>query len=103
MTLLALVEPGDRRKLCLVFVVMTVHAAGELNFVERAFALGNVTLRALQFRVLALQRILRGSMRLQVELRRLPSVDVMTRRALAQVGTLRKLAVVCILVTVGAL
>ena len=59
MALLTLVEPGSRRELCLVLVTMAFQASAEFNFVKRVFPLRNVTLSALQSRVLALQRILR--------------------------------------------
>jgi hypothetical protein len=102
-TLLTLVEPGSSNKLGLMLIVMTVEAVGEFNPVESVLPLCDVTLRALYFRVFAFQRILRGSMRFQIELRRFPSIQIVTGGALARVGTFGKLAVMGILVAVGAL
>ena len=77
--LLALVQPWGGSKLRLVLVVMAIHALRKLDLVEGVLPLCDVTLHALEFRVPSLQRILRRRMRLQVKLRRLPSVHVVAR------------------------
>ena len=86
-----------------MLVVMAFQALVELDLVESVFPFRYVTLRAFQFRVLAGQRILRGSMRLHIEFRRLPSGDLMAGRALARIGALRKLPIVRVFVAVRAL
>ena len=102
MALLALVEPWRSGELGLVLVVMAVEAAREFDVVERVFSLREMALRALECRVLALQRILRRGMSLHIEFRRLPSIDIVTGGAFPGVGTLCELTVVGIPVAVGA-
>jgi len=100
--LLALVEPGRGGELGLVFVVVAVEAASELDLVDRVFAFGDVALRAFEFRVFGLQRILRCGVSSQIELGRLPPVNVMAGSALAAVGALEELTVVGVLVAISA-
>ena len=101
--LLALIQPGCSGELCLVLVVVAVHAAGELDFVERVFSLRDMALAAFEFRVFAFERVCGGGMRLHIELGRLPAVDVVAGRALAAIGPLHELAIVRVFVAVHAL
>jgi len=101
--LLTLIQPRRSGELGLVLIVMAVQAAGELHFVKRVLPLRGMALRALQFRVLAFERVLGGGVRLHVELGRLPTVDVVAGGTLAAVGALHELAVVRVLVAVYAL
>lgn len=100
--LLALIQPGRSGELRLVLVVVAVQAAGELDLVKRVLPLRDMALRALEFRVLAFERVRGGGMRLHIELRRFPAVEVVAGRALAAAGALRELAVVRILMAVHA-
>jgi hypothetical protein len=101
--LLALIQPGRSGELRLVLVVVAVQATGELDLIKRVSALRDVALGAPEFRVLTLERVCGGGVRLRIELGRVPAVDVVAGRALAAVGTLCELAVVCILVAIHAL
>ena len=101
--LLALIQPGRSGELRLVLVVVAVQAAGELDLVKRVLPLRDMALRALEFRVLAFERVCGGGMRLHIELGRFPAVEVVAGRALAAIGALRELAVVRILMAVHAL
>ena len=103
MALLALIEPGCAGELGLVLVVVAVEAASELDLVDRVFAFGDVALLAFEFRVFALQRILRCGVSFQIELGRLPPVNVMAGSALAAVGALEELTVVGVLVAIRTL
>jgi len=62
-----------------------------------------VTLRALEFGVLALQRILRRGVRLHIKLRRLPTIDVVAGLAGAAIGAFGELTVVLVLVAIRAI
>jgi len=101
-TLLALVEPGRGGELGLVLVVVAVEAASELDPVACVFAFGDVALCAFEFRVFALQRILRCGVSFQIELGRPPPVNVMAGRALTAVRALEELTVVGVLVAIRA-
>src|ERR1700687_3774295 len=100
---LALVQPGRSGELGLVLVVVAVQAAGELDFVKRFLSFCDMALRALEFRVLAFERVCGGGMLLAIESGRFPAVDVVAGRALAAIGTLREMSVVRIFVAVHAL
>lgn len=102
MTLLTPVQPGRRSELRLMLIMMAVEAAAELDPVERVFPLGDVALRAFQSCVLALERILRGPVGLQVELGGLPAIDVVTRFASAPIFSLQELPVVFVFVAIHA-
>jgi len=98
------VEIRSSRKLPRMPVGMAVSAARELDFEQRVLPLRNMTLRALQPRMPALQRIRAGSVLLHGEGRWFPALHVMTRGAFSAVGTFGELAVVRIgLVAVHAL
>ena len=102
MALLTSIQPRRGCELCLVLVVVAIHAGRELDLVKRVPALGSVAPRAFHLGMLALQRILRRCMRIHVELRRPPSINVVARRALARIGTLEELPLMRVFVTVGA-
>lgn len=101
--LLALIQPGRSRELRLVFVVVAVQAAGELDFIKRFPSLRDVALGAFELRVLAFERVCGGGMRLHIEPRRLPAADVVAGRALAAIEALRELSVVRVFVAIHAL
>lgn len=103
MALLALILPGCGGELRLMFVVMAVKATAEPHFVQRVFTLRDVALRAFEFGMFTLQRILRRSVSLQVELRGLPAGDLVAGFARAPIGTFCELAVVLVFVAVHAL
>ena len=103
MTTLASIEIRRTGKLSRVPVAMAICAAIEFDFEYRVLAFRNMALRTFQPRVATLQRIRRGRMFLDRELRWLPALHRVTGRALSLVRTFGKLAFVCILVAVHAL
>src|ERR1700722_20118482 len=86
--LLALVQVGRGSKLAGVTIAVTVGTELELDLVESVFSFRSVTLRALQTRVSALQRIGGCRVFLDPKLRGFESFDGMTRRALPAVRSL---------------
>ena len=98
------VEVGCRGELARVLVRMTICAAFELHLKQSVFALWDVTLRAVETRMAALQRICARSVFFDRERRRLPPVYRVARGALSCIGSIGKLAAVRIgLVAIHAL
>ncbi len=90
--LLALVQVGRGSKLAGVTIAVTVGTELELDFIECVFSLRNVTLRALQARVSALQRIGGCHVFLNPKLRGFEAFDGMARCALSAVRSLCELS-----------
>lgn len=103
MTAVTGVEVRGGRKLSGMAIAVAIGAAVKFDFVQRVLPFRDVALRALEPRVAALQRILRGCMVLYGEFRRFPCVNRVTRAALSGISALHELAVVRILVAVHAL
>lgn len=104
MAFLTLIEVWRRRKLGCVPIRVTVRTELELDLVEGVLAPRNMTLRAFQASVPALQRIRARRMFFDPELGGLESVNGVARRAFAAIGALGELAVVRIrLVAIRAL
>lgn len=103
MATVAGVEVWRRDKLAHVLVSMTISATFELDLEQRFLPFRDMTLRALDCRMLSLQRVSAHRMFLHSECRRLPSLNRMTGGALTAVWTLRKLPIVGIgLMTIHA-
>lgn len=102
-TLVALVFVGLAGELVVVLVHMAIGATLEVRDLEnRVLALGRVTLVALQLGMSIDERIITLGMRLHVEQRGLPALDVVAVGALDAPGPLRELPVVLVLVAIGA-
>jgi len=97
---LAAVQVRFSCKLAVVGIFVTVRATGELDFINRLFASGNVALSAFYLCVLSFQRILGSRMLLDAKQRRLPSLHFVAFRTLAFLRTIRELAVMNVLVAV---
>ena len=87
------IEIRRRRKLARMLIGVTVGTALELDLEERVLPLGHVTLRALQARVTALQRISTRCVLFHRKGRWLPSFDRVARSAFSTVSALGKLAI----------
>lgn len=99
----ASVEIRCRRELVGVPIAVAISAALKFNLEQRVLTLRDMALRALQPGVRALQWIRAESMFFDREHRRLPSLYVVTRGALAAVRTLGELAVVRVPMAIHAL
>ena len=98
------VEIRRRGELARMPVRMTICAAFKLHLKQSVFALWDVTLRAVETRMAALQWIRARSMFFDRERRRLPPVYRMARGALSRIRPISKLAAVRIgLVAIHAL
>ena len=97
------VAMGRTGKLPIMRVLVAVRATRELHLVNGVLAGGDMALRALHAGMLALERIPGSLMFLHAKRRRLPTLDAVASRAFALQGTVRELAVVRILVAVGAI
>ena len=102
-TVFAPVVMGRTGKLPIMCVLVALRAIRELHLVNSVPAGGGMALRALDGGMLALERIPGSLMFLHAKQRRLPILDSVTFRAFALQGTVRELAVVHILVAVGAI
>ena len=96
------IEIWSSRELIRMPVAVTIGAVLELHLKQSVFALGDVTLRALEAGMAALQRISRCSVLLHREQRRLPSLYVVASGALATIGTFGELPVVRVFVAIHA-
>lgn len=100
----AAVEYRRMLKLAGVHITVTIGTTCELDLEQRGFAGGDVALCALQCRVFSFEWICGLRMIGDLELRRLPSLDRMARRALAAIGAFGELSGVRIgTVAIGAL
>ncbi len=82
MTALAAVLIRRRGKLAIVLVFMAIQARRKLHFVNCIFAGGNMAFVAFHSGMLAFERIFGSGMLLYSEQRRLPTIHIMTFRAL---------------------
>jgi len=90
----ARIEIGRSRELAAVLVAVAIGATLESDFEQSIFALGDVTLRALQSGMPALQRIGRGCVVLHCEPRWFPPFHGVTRSALCARRPLGELPIV---------
>jgi hypothetical protein len=91
-------------ELPLVLVSMTIDTALKFNLELRVFSFGNMTLRAFKSRMLALQRVKRGSVILDCKFGRLPTIYRVTSCALCTARAFCELPLVRVwFVTVHAL
>ncbi len=84
-------------------IAVAIGALVELHAVKRVLALRDVALGAFEAHVAALQGIFRGSVLFYREERWLPALHFMAGGTLACISALQELAVVGVLVAVGAL
>lgn len=101
--LLAPVQVGSGGELPLVFILMAIETALELDLVERFLAVRNVALCALQAGMFPLQGVGSGCMLLQAKGARLETLHGVAGTALASIGALGELALMLILVAMHAL
>lgn len=90
-------------KLPVVHVLVAVGATGELHLVNGVLPGGNVAFRAFNGGMFSFKRIARSLVLLDPKQRRLPAFDLVALRALAFRGAIRELAVMRVLVAIGAI
>ena len=83
---------GSRSKLALMHIGMAIHAFGKSDLVARRCTGGKVAFRAGYFSVAALKGVRGRRVRVHIEERRLPSIDVVARGAFSFVTPLGELA-----------
>ena len=89
------------RELALMLIFVAVHALGEWDFEASIFTLRNMAFCAGHRRVLLLQGIGAGGMRFHIKCRRFEAFHCVAGRTLDPRGTLGKLPIVNVFVTVG--
>ena len=92
--ILAAIEMRHGGELAGVRIVVAIRAMRELQFVERVFAFGNMTLPTRERGMFALQRIRGRGVFLQTKLRRLEAVDAVAGRTFIAGRSLRELPAV---------
>ncbi len=97
------VEIGGGGKLSRVPILMAIGAGIELQTIQSIFAFWDMALGTLNPRVTACERVLRGSVFFHREQRRLPPLYLVAGRALTAIGSFGELAVMRVLMAVGAL